>query len=207
MNLKSEGKEIKQKNKGKNKMTKMQKMKIKKSQIRAEIMTKIKESKNNSLTQKHIVNYLSDEFGVSSRSTRRYLSQLTESGKVEKVENNRRVSWKLIIPKPIKIVHTEEQKKLIKKEKTNNKTEGKKRIGRYGEGVVHLGIVDTIIDCLKKPITKKEIHAVLCEKFPERSSKSMLTTIHCQVPTRLFQRKKIELVKNGKMFHIKKTKK
>lgn len=55
------------------------------------------------------------------------------------------------------------------------------------------GVVASIIEFLqsatsKKPITKKDILAKLCERFPAREEKGMRVTIHCQIPSRLQQR-------------------
>ncbi|HUT62754.1 MAG TPA: hypothetical protein VMZ04_02240 [Anaerolineae bacterium] len=59
------------------------------------------------------------------------------------------------------------------------------------------GIGATIIETLKKGhYTKKEIHMVLQQKFPERSARAMKNTVDSQVPTGIRKEKGIEVLKD-----------
>ena len=65
------------------------------------------------------------------------------------------------------------------------------------------GVVASIIEFLTKasktrPLTKDQLLAKLAKRFPDRAESSMLRTINCQVPNRLWTDKEIEVQKNDK---------
>ena len=69
------------------------------------------------------------------------------------------------------------------------------------------GVIASIVEYLQaatatKPITKEKICARLAKRFPERSPEAMLKTIHCQVPTRIVNEKKLKVKKNENGYYV-----
>jgi len=64
-----------------------------------------------------------------------------------------------------------------------------------------VGVIDTIIECLKKgsaksPVTKEDILKALVKKFPDRRPEAMKNTVSAQVPTHLRIEKNITVKSN-----------
>jgi len=78
-----------------------------------------------------------------------------------------------------------------KKDSSTKTAQPSKRRGRSP------GIGATIIETLKKGhYTKKEVHMVLVQKFPDRSARAMKNTVDSQVPTGIRKEKNIEVLKD-----------
>ena len=70
---------------------------------------------------------------------------------------------------------------------------------KAGTGKPKVGVISTIIDCLKsKPHTKDQLLAVLTKKFPDREPDGMKQTINIQVPSRLKTDKDLKVVRDDK---------
>jgi hypothetical protein len=69
------------------------------------------------------------------------------------------------------------------------------------------GVIASIVEFLSaasatRPLTKKDIHARLVRRFPERNADSMWTTINIQVPSRLLVDRNVRVEKNDKGYWI-----
>jgi hypothetical protein len=87
------------------------------------------------------------------------------------------------------------------KKKAKEKSSGKEK------PFVKVGVIQTIIDCLKKassknPVTKEDILEVLKEKFPDRVESAMKSTVSSQIPSGLRAEKGFEVQKNDKGYWL-----
>lgn len=70
-----------------------------------------------------------------------------------------------------------------------------------------VGVIATIIECLKdgsakSPVTKEEILAKLVKRFKERDAKSMMSTVHSQVPSGLKSEKGLIVKSNDQGYWL-----
>lgn len=91
-------------------------------------------------------------------------------------------------------------------EKPAKSKKDKKKVKRDAPGKGP-GIIAEIIRLLKKatekkPTTKKEVHAKLVEKFPDRNPDSMKHTVQVQIPYFLKNAKGLEVEKNDKGYWL-----
>lgn len=145
-------------------MTTKTRFKIKKSHAKATIITFIKNTtkEKKECRQSAIIKHLENELGVSSRSTRRYLAELEEAGKLIYYKDHKRTAWRLseTEPKEEPVIKSKSTKKNVKKSvlvtEKNTKKQNAKKVSKSTSQSVKM----TAYKMWKnnKTLTAKELH-------------------------------------------------